>query len=267
MPTLVVTTPRPAGELFPETGGGDGSRLPAIRSDPSGTTDVGNGDRPPEEIETMTLTEDPATITEDMEVSMEIIPEIGCQEAPRHLISHSFNHSSWARLPQRLATKLDWRKSNYLRLAQGTIALLYVGEDDEGALDNVLRQIAPGLKDKIVAIDVLRDENDQDMLLDEPYYSLCTAAAEGKLAGIAGTPNCRTWSVLRLVKSNRGGLPCRGGLPRPLRLLRVLCPETAVRGGGDIDIRLPPHIIRIPLYNQQYFYKFLFLYLIKKFIL
>ena len=210
MPTLVVTTPLPAGELLPEAGGGDGSRLPGITSDSNGIVDVGNNDRPPDKTEVLVQTLDPATMTDDMEVSMVVIPEIGCQEAPRHLISHSFNHAKWVQLPHRLATKLDWGKSNYLQLAHGTIALLYVGENDQGALDNVLRKLAPDLSDRIVAIDVLRDESDQDMLLDEPYYSLCTAAAEGRLDGIGGTPTCRTWYVLRLIQSNRGGLPSRG---------------------------------------------------------
>ena len=64
---------------------------------------------------------------------------------------------------------------------------------------------------KVIAIDKDRDPRLHDMTQKEPYNSLCTAAADGKIQQAGGGPNCRTWSVLRLIKLLSGkGLPCRG---------------------------------------------------------
>ena len=62
----------------------------------------------------------------------------------------------------------------------------------------------------IIALDTNRCKRTQNMLSDEPFWSLCTAAEAGKLIIVGGGPMCRTFSVKRLVWMLYGALPCRG---------------------------------------------------------
>ena len=132
-------------------------------------------------------------------------------------------------VPRRLRERLDWRTSYNIPIPDNALVLLFVGDDDAGALDKVLLGLDWTLVERIVVLDWKRCERTQDFLKDEPWFSLCTAASEGRLMFIGGGPMCRTWSVRRLIRRFGGGLPCRGreppwcwGLPELLEEDRAL---------------------------------------------
>ena len=78
-------------------------------------------------------------------------------------------------------------------------------------LDETIEEMDEEVARKIMVVEIKRCERTQNMLRDEPYNSLCTAATEGKITQGGGGPNCRSWSVLRLIPlANGAGKPCRG---------------------------------------------------------
>ena len=113
-------------------------------------------------------------------------------------------------IPARLRRRLLWKESTAVHIPQGAIVLLYTGKEDGDSLDEMVGTIQPELKEKIVAFDILRCKRTQDMLMEEPYNSICTAASRGRVTQVGGGPNCRTWSVRLLIEKPGGGLPCRG---------------------------------------------------------
>ena len=115
-------------------------------------------------------------------------------------------------IPPHLRKTLQWKESYSWEIPSGTILLLYAGKGDHSALEVAIHRIAPEQSQKVIAIDTCRDgcSTSHNMLSQEPYNSLCTAAAKGKIRIIAGGPNCRTWSVCLLVPKPGGGIPVRG---------------------------------------------------------
>ena len=120
-----------------------------------------------------------------------------------------------SKVPIKLRGRLVWAQSHNTPIEDNTIVLLFVGKNDSEALDNILISKYPGLKSKVFAIDTKRCNRTHDFLGEEPYFSLCTAAVEGKVSIIGGGPMCRTFSVKRLIqKDDCRGMVCRGkGIP------------------------------------------------------
>jgi hypothetical protein len=118
----------------------------------------------------------------------------------------------WLRdVPSRLRRKLIWAPSTHTHIPEDAIVLLFVGEKDGGALDEILESRHPNLKGRIFALDLKRSKRFHDFLSDEPYNSLCTAAAKGRLYMVGGGPMCRTFTVLRLLQLESGrNMLCRG---------------------------------------------------------
>ena len=83
------------------------------------------------------------------------------------------------------------------------ILCLFPGKDDSGALDHVINSIDPSAATRIVALDTVRNKN-QDFTLDEPYSSICTAVFKGAFCCIGGGPMCRTVSVRRQIPGKDG---------------------------------------------------------------
>ena len=86
------------------------------------------------------------------------------------------------------------------------ILILYAGKDDGGSTSAAIHQEAPWLSQYVVEIDIDRDHERQDMLMDKPYKQLLQAAKQGRILAIIGGPNCRTFSV-RLLYPQRDGSP------------------------------------------------------------
>jgi len=114
-------------------------------------------------------------------------------------------------VPPGLRRKLVWSNSHSTVIPNDAIVLLFVGKKDGGALDEILEFMHPHLKDRIFAIDLKRCSRFHNFLSDEPYNSLCTAAAEKRLYMVGGGPMCRTFTVLRLLQLDSCiGMLCRG---------------------------------------------------------
>jgi len=118
----------------------------------------------------------------------------------------------WLRdVPVHLRRKIVWTQSYSTPLPKDAIILLFVGRKDGGALDEILAELHPATCKRTFAIDLKRCERTHNFLSEEPYNSLCTAAAEGRLSIVGGGPMCRTFSVLRLQQQdNYKGMICRG---------------------------------------------------------
>ena len=116
----------------------------------------------------------------------------------------------WMGLPPRLRKLLTWKKSHQIPIPDKAIAILYVGKLDGGSIDEAIAKLTPETKNRIMAIDIERCNKTQNMSVNEPYNSFCTAASEGRIPQVGGGPMCRTWSVRRLIWKPGGDLPCRG---------------------------------------------------------
>ena len=114
-------------------------------------------------------------------------------------------------VPRNLRRKLIWSNSTYTHIPEDAIVLLFVGDKDGGALDQILESRHPNLSERIFAIDLKRDKRFNNFRSEEPYNSLCTAAAEGRLYMVGGGPMCRTFTVLRLLQlESYVGMLCSG---------------------------------------------------------
>ena len=146
------------------------------------------------------------------EITIEIEPQITLEkvkECPAK--KEELQLPDWLNaVPLRLRQRLLWQKSTMVDIVDGVIILLYVGKKDEGALDQLITAQAPETGKRVYAIDYVREVREHDMLLDEPYFSICTAACQGKVPYVGGGPMCRTWSIRRHFPRKGGGLPLRG---------------------------------------------------------
>ena len=113
-------------------------------------------------------------------------------------------------IPSKLREALHWEKSYSFPLPEGPIILaLYAGKQDSTALEVAIQSVAPCVSYHVVSLDILRCPS-HNMLLDEPYHTLATAASEGRLLAVIGGPNCRTWSIRLHIPKPGGGIPLRG---------------------------------------------------------
>jgi len=83
--------------------------------------------------------------------------------------------------------------------------LLYSGPSDGYSLADYLR--SKGCED-LFEVDILANPP-QNVLHQNLYDGLCTAASEGGLKAVMGGPNCRTFSIRRHIPKKGGGLPVR----------------------------------------------------------
>ena len=121
-------------------------------------------------------------------------------------------------VPANIRTHLLYEESYTVEILEDTILLLYAGNRDVykrgiwwRSIDEKIEQINQRTAKKLFPVDIERNKRTQNMLAREPFNSLCTAAEQGKLQQVAGAPNCRTWSVLRMRPMPSGkGKPCRG---------------------------------------------------------
>ena len=105
-------------------------------------------------------------------------------------------------VPLELRHQLSWsRMDNEVP----PIILLYSGPSDETSLGSHLRRA--GILDYL-EVDILGTPK-RDILDDSIYNSLCTAASEGRISAVVGGPNCRTFSVRRLIPKPGGGVVVR----------------------------------------------------------
>ena len=145
-----------------------------------------------------------------------------------------------SKVPLSLRRRLVWARSHNTPIEDETIILLFVGKDDSDALDNILKDKYPELKSKVFAIDTKRCNRTHDFLGEEPYFSLCTAAVEGKLPLIGGGPMCRTFTVKRLIqKDDCRGMVCRG-TGTALQVKYSLAPFPNTRGGKPSSAKETP---------------------------
>ena len=117
--------------------------------------------------------------------------------------------SVWSRLLERLT----WTTEPTAVLhGRHLLLLLYVGQQDGGALDEILAQLCPDLAQKILAVDIRRQsETPTNDILNDGFYSTlcCCAAVEGRW----NCPNCRTWSIFRWLPKPGARRPVRGRDP------------------------------------------------------
>ena len=107
-----------------------------------------------------------------------IIPGRGFETPPRKVpkyLAHS-HHTKWddtnipswlSSVPARLRQKLVWAHSRSTPLPAKAIVLLFVGDKDADALDQVLCEMYPDTADRIYAIDLKRCARTNNFLKEE----------------------------------------------------------------------------------------------------
>ena len=80
---------------------------------------------------------------------------------------------------------------------EDVILCLYAGLDDDTSTKSAFLQRFPFLVPHVLELDIDRKLPYHDVLEDRNFQELLLLAAEGKIRGILGGPNCRTWSILR----------------------------------------------------------------------
>jgi hypothetical protein len=97
--------------------------------------------------------------------------------------------------------------TNDYNLPTGYIVLvLSAGKDDHASTMAAIQQTAPWLTPYVVEVELDRDPQRHNVLLDQPYSQILRAANEGRILAVIGGPNCRTWSI-RLHYPQRDGTP------------------------------------------------------------
>ncbi len=135
-------------------------------------------------------------------------------------------------VPLRLRQKLIWSNSKDTLIPDKAIVLLFVGKADGDALDQLIAKRNPGVSDRLFALDWKRCNRTQDYLRQEPYFSLCTAAAGGRLEHVGGGPMCRTFTVKRLIQQdNCKGMVCRGNMATGLANHYTVSHKSSSMGG------------------------------------
>ena len=104
-------------------------------------------------------------------------------------------------LPTRLLDRLMpgiWEEDTERVYSDGELILcLYAGKGDETSTKSAFYLEAPRLSEFFLEFDTDRKLPYQDVLDDRNFQELILVAASGKLVGVLGRPNCRTWSILR----------------------------------------------------------------------
>ena len=96
-----------------------------------------------------------------------------------------------------------------------TALVLYAGADDSFSLKSAMLSLSKSWPMTIWEIDNKRQQNEltDDMLLEEPYGTVCRGALQGHIRVLGGGPNCRTWSILRWFPKPRAPVPVRDRSP------------------------------------------------------
>jgi hypothetical protein len=74
------------------------------------------------------------------------------------------------------------------------VVFLYDGADDEHAPSNHFLAELSDYKDKVLALDKVRNRAIDNILEDYNYGWLVVSAALRKMDFVGGGPNCKTWS-------------------------------------------------------------------------
>eukprot|EP00435_Cladocopium_sp_Y103_P060109 s690_g21.t2 len=124
----------------------------------------------------------------------------------------------WQReeIPQRLRDRLPWQTQPHPPPdTRAFVLVLYAGDDDKFSLKSAMLEKSQHWPVDIREIDNKRPghQEDHDMLRDQPYSDLCHLALQGKIRGLLGGPNCRTWSILRWFPKPNAPVPVRGRKP------------------------------------------------------
>ena len=102
-------------------------------------------------------------------------------------------------LPTRLLDGLlpkVWQEDVERVYGDGEVILcLYDGKDDDSSTKAAFNQEAPRLSEFVLELELDRNLPSHDVLNDRNFQELILVAASGKLIGILGGPNCRTWSM------------------------------------------------------------------------
>ena len=138
-----------------------------------------------------------------------------------------------AYVPHQVRQATKWKESFSFPVPERAVVLLYSGPQDQHSLEVAIHGEAPGITPSLVPIDTKRDgcTDKHDMLSDEPYFSLCTAAAAGSVIFVGGGPNCRTWSVCRLTPP--GPPQVRGRDDKSAWGLKDIPPEERIKCDQD----------------------------------
>ena len=116
-------------------------------------------------------------------------------------------------IPPRLTSRLLWESSGHTpeQLSGPTALILYAGADDAYSLKSAMLSLSKTWPMTIVEVDNKRPgkELSDDMLLGEPYGTLCRGALQGHIRVLGGGPNCRTWSILRWFPKPGAPVPVR----------------------------------------------------------
>ena len=121
----------------------------------------------------------------------------------------------WASaLPKRLRDRLVWDLDTPCWFPEDSdvILIFYAGADDEKSLKKAMFTLSKSWPVEVIEIDNKREGMGEyhNMLLPNPYSSICRAALRSRLKAILGGPNCRTWSILRWFPKPGAPLPVRG---------------------------------------------------------
>ena len=129
------------------------------------------------------------------------------KDTPSQLLSQL---CPWTKeLPDRLQRQLLWETTTPQPddLQGPTALILYAGV----SLKSAMQSLSKNWPMTIWEIDnkCLEKEVSDDMLLGEPYGTLCRGAIQGHIRLIGGGPNCRTWSILRWFPKPGAPVPVR----------------------------------------------------------
>ena len=119
-------------------------------------------------------------------------------------------------IPERLSRRLLWETSDHQPedLQGPTALILHAGANDSSSLKSAMLSLSKSWPMTIWEIDNKRPQKElsDDMLLGEPYGTLCRGALQGHIRVLGGGPNCRTWSILRWFP--KPGAPVQGSPTR-----------------------------------------------------
>ncbi|CAE8691722.1 unnamed protein product, partial [Polarella glacialis] len=140
-------------------------------------------------------------------------------------------------VPPRLRNRLRWDTSHSTSIPDRAIVILFAGKEDPTSLESAIHSIAPELSNSVVAIDLCRGKGN-DLLVSEPYSSLCAAGIEGQLDHCGGGPMRRTWTARLWIPKEGGGVPLRGRSEATLWGLPTLADSQRIKCDGDSMLML-----------------------------
>eukprot|EP00435_Cladocopium_sp_Y103_P018030 s1944_g4.t1 len=182
------------------------------------------GDTPPQKKPRVDQGQGATSTTDNSHSTPPVVPSANDKSGPYSTLSaedspvQTLTHlCPWIQeIPQRLRDRLPWQTQTHTPPdTRAFILVLYAGDDDELSLKSAMLAKSQHWPVDIREIDNKRPghQEDHDMLRDQPYSDLCHLALQGKVRGLLGGPNCRTWSILRWFPKPNAPLPVRGRKP------------------------------------------------------